>query len=121
MPTETSEDSVLGKIKDALQTFYPLIVSLVLTPFVVVLNLPWIGLALGVVLFALKRTWWTCVFGLLNAMAIIAMMLACVVSWVTRNKSETNKTLHPTAVSAQFEFGLPSPPWMRAPLGSMSP
>ena len=51
MPTETSEDSVLGKIKDALQTFYPLIVSLVLTPFVVVLNLPWIGLALGVVLF----------------------------------------------------------------------
>jgi hypothetical protein len=112
MPTETSEESTLGKIKDALQTFYPLIVSLVITPFIVVLNLPWIGLALGAVLFALKRTWWTCIFGLLNAMAIVAMMLACVVSWVTKNKSEANKTLHPTAVSVQFEFGLPSPPWM---------
>jgi hypothetical protein len=83
MSIEPSEDSTSGKIKDVLQTFYPLIASLVLTPFIVVLNLPWIGLLLGVVLFALKRTWWTSIFGLLNAMAIIAMMFACVVSWVT--------------------------------------
>jgi len=111
MPAETSEDSTLGKIKDALQAFYPLIVSLVLTPFVLALNLPWIGIALGAVLFSLKRTWWTCIFGIFNAMAIVAMMVACVVLWATNKKSEASQALHPAAVGGRLEFKIPSPPW----------
>jgi hypothetical protein len=95
MPDETSEDSVLGKIGTAFHTFYPLIVSVVHTPIIVKFQVPWFGLALGVVLFALKRTWWTCIFGLLNAMAVLAMMIACVVAWIASSKDEANKTLTP--------------------------
>ena len=104
MPTETTESSTLGKIGEALQAFYPLIISVVLTPIIVKLHMPWIGLALGVILFALKRTWWTCIFGLLNAMAILAMMIACTVSWVAENKSKANKTHHPTARSRSVDM-----------------
>jgi hypothetical protein len=31
---------------------------------------------------------------------------------IYEEKEKSNKTLHPTAVRALFEFGLPFPPWM---------
>ena len=76
---------------EAVQAFYPLILSAIATPFILKFDILWFGIMLGVVLLALHKTWWTCIFGLMNGMAVFAMMLACVVAWIVGNKSEANK------------------------------
>jgi hypothetical protein len=74
-----------------LQAFSPLILSAVATPLILRFDVPWVGILLGVVLLALHKTWWTCIFGLMNAMAVFAMMIACAVAWIADNKNEANK------------------------------
>lgn len=85
-----TDQGVRQKVREALRTFYPLILSVVATPLILRLDVLFVGILLGIILLALKNTWWTCIFGLLNAMAVVAMMLACVVAWITSNKDEAN-------------------------------
>ncbi|MGV3663776.1 MAG: hypothetical protein ACO1TE_26635 [Prosthecobacter sp.] len=59
---------------------------LVATPLVVTLAVaferPWIGMALFAGMAHAHRWWWTCIFGLLNALAIAGGFIACAVAAV---------------------------------------
>jgi MFS superfamily sulfate permease-like transporter len=85
------EQSRLRIAGESIQAFYPLILSVFATPLIIKFDVLWVGILLGVILLALHKTWWTCIFGLLNSMAVIAMMLACVVAWIVGNRNETNR------------------------------
>ena len=92
MKRTAGEQSRLRIAGESVQAFYPLILSAVATPVVLKFDILWFGFFLGVVLLALHKTWWTCIFGLMNSMAVLAMMIACAVAWIAGNKNEANKT-----------------------------
>jgi hypothetical protein len=101
MAPETTHQGLLQKVCEALHAFYPLILSVVATPLILKFDVFWVGILLGIFLLVLKNTWWTCIFGLLNAMAVVAMMLACVVTWIASNKYEkSNNAVQITPVPA---------------------
>jgi hypothetical protein len=52
-------------------TFYPMILSSVAVPLAIAAGMPWIGVVVCLVLLLLMRTWWTCIFGLMNWMCLI--------------------------------------------------
>ena len=67
---------------ETIQAFYPLILCAVSLPLVIKFDAWWAGIALGVILLMLHKTWWTCIFGLMNSIALIAMMLVCIGRWI---------------------------------------
>lgn len=66
-------------ILDGLATFWPTLV----TPAVLALSVhfrhPWLGVAVFVSIALAHRWWWTCIFGLLNAMALLGGILGCAI------------------------------------------
>ena len=91
MKPAAEEESRLRIAGESVQAFYPLILSAVATPLVLKFDVPWAGILLGLVLLALHKTWWTCIFGLMNSMAVFAMMITCLVAWIASNKNEANR------------------------------
>ena len=100
------EQSRLRTAGESIQVFYPLILSAVATPLILKFDVLWVGILLGVVLLALHKTWWTCIFGLMNSMAVFAMMLACVVAWIVGNKNEANKASLSTPAPPRVQFAM---------------
>ena len=92
MKPATEQQSRLRTAGESIQAFYPLILSVVATPVILKFDVLWVGIVLGVILLALHETWWTCIFGLMNSIAVLAMMIACAVAWIGGNKNEANKT-----------------------------
>ena len=69
-------------IFDSIQAFYPLACVVVFTPLSIALGHPWLGIILFVVILFLWRTWWTCVFGLMNSMALFGGILGCLIPYI---------------------------------------
>jgi hypothetical protein len=67
------------KLLDFLATFWPLMA----TPIVAILSIrlqhPWLGVAVFVGIALARRWWWTCIFGLMNGMAIFAGLIGCAI------------------------------------------
>jgi hypothetical protein len=65
-----------------LSVFWPLM----LTPLVMYLALhfrqPWFGMIAFVLIGLLARFWWSCIFGLLNAMAVFGGFLGCTIATI---------------------------------------
>ena len=69
-------------IRDAIQAFYPIAVVVVFTPVLLVEGYAWVGILIAILLFVLVRTWWTCIFGLLNWLFVLAMLIACSIPYL---------------------------------------
>lgn len=67
-------------IFEFLATFWPAMVA----PIVLILSVrfhhPWLGMAVFVGMAVARRWWWTCVFGLLNALAILGGFIGCAIA-----------------------------------------
>lgn len=60
--------------------FWPLIMMPIILVFSVRCHQPWMGMVLFVGMALAHRWWWTCIFGLVNASAIIGGFLGCLVA-----------------------------------------
>jgi hypothetical protein len=69
-------------ILDALRAFYPTITTVVVLPAVILLGYPWIGIPIFAVVLCLRKTWWTCVFGLMNTVVLCGGILACLIPYI---------------------------------------
>ncbi len=75
-------ESRLQQIVENILPFYPVILVVVLTPAFSFSGVSWAGIMLGVVLLVYQETWWTCIFGLLNVIAIFAMMIVSGIPYI---------------------------------------
>ena len=62
-----------------LQAFWPALITPVLICVSLNTGHPFLGVLGFACMAAAKRLWWTCIFGLLNAMAILAGFLVCII------------------------------------------
>ena len=69
-------------ILDALHAFYPTLTTVAVVPAVILAGHPWIGIPIFAVVLALWRTWWTCLFGLGNAMMLWGGIIACLIPYI---------------------------------------
>jgi hypothetical protein len=67
-PTGEPEERFL---LDSVQPFYPAVLAPVVT-MTTIQTVPWLGMIVAVLLLAMIRHWWTCIFGLLVASIVIA-------------------------------------------------
>jgi len=58
-------------------TFWPILATPVVLVSTVHFHQPWIGMVIFGSIGLAHKWWWTCIFGLLNAAAIVAGFLAC--------------------------------------------
>ncbi len=76
----TTKIGIGRTVRDFLIVFSPLI----LTPFVLILALrfhhPWMGMFVFGGIALARKWWWSCVFGLLNAVVIFAGFIGCAVA-----------------------------------------
>jgi hypothetical protein len=69
-------------LAENVSAFWPLLATPVIMFLAFHFRLPWLGMIAFVVLGLAIRYWWTCVFGLLNAMALLGGFLGCVVATI---------------------------------------
>jgi hypothetical protein len=67
---------------DSIQAFYPIACVVIFLPATIAIGHPWIGIVLFIVILRLWKTWWTCVFGLMNAMMLWAGIAGCLVPYI---------------------------------------
>jgi hypothetical protein len=56
---------------------WPALVAMIVTPLSICFRQPWIGIVILMGLVLAYKRWWTCVFGLLNFMALSVGVLSC--------------------------------------------
>ena len=71
-----------NEILDYFGAFYPIACVVVFVPLTTVIGHPWIGIVLFIVIHYLWKTWWTCIFGLMNAMALWGGIAGCVIPYI---------------------------------------
>ncbi len=63
-----------------LAAFWPLLAAIIVTPLTIYFRQPWIGIVILIGIALDQKRWWTCVFGLLNAIALAVGVLNCSVA-----------------------------------------
>ena len=67
---------------ETLQAFYPIVCVVIFVPATIAIGHPWIGIVLFIVIHWLWKTWWTCIFGLMNAMVLWAGIAGCLLPYL---------------------------------------
>ena len=71
-------------VRDAAQAFWPMLVTFVVVPTAVVTDALWIGPLVLLPILIVPRFWWTCIFGLLNWMTLVAGIAMCAIPLIGR-------------------------------------
>jgi len=62
--------------------FWPLLITTIVTPLSIHFQQPWLGLTTLVGIALARKRWWTCVFGLINDIALAVGVLNCSIASV---------------------------------------
>lgn len=60
-----------------LSALWPLLSTMIVTPLSMCFRQPWIGIIILMGIALAYKRWWTCVFGLLNFIALAAGVVSC--------------------------------------------
>lgn len=69
-------------IFDSLQSCYPIACVFIFVPVTILIGHPWFGIVLFIAIHFLQKTWWTCVFGLMNSMILWGGIIACLITYI---------------------------------------
>jgi hypothetical protein len=67
---------------DVIRTFYPTLATVIVLPMAMLSGHPWIGIVIFIIILYLRKTWWTCIFGLLNGAALWSGIIGCSIPYV---------------------------------------
>jgi hypothetical protein len=69
-------------VVDFISAFWPILLMPVVMFLALHFRQPWFGMIAFVIIGCMARFWWSCVFGLLNAMAVFGGFLGCAIATI---------------------------------------